>query len=403
MTTRESSAASGPLSGGLTRRQMLSTIVLAGGAIAAGFDRAWPAPPSGAAAYGFPNGRVIGTVPFSEEGNATMNTVLDAGLDGRLMTDLGALPWKAKTVPTGQFYIRTRASTLISSPSTWTVTLGDPEAALSMDLGQLRREAKPRGIQVLECSGNGRGRHFGLMSAAEWQGVPLLDVLSRQLPPTSESARVVVSGFDVYKATSKGSVPGASWNFSRAQLQDTGAFLATGMNGGELPLDHGAPVRLVVPGWYGCTCIKWVDQIEWVGEDEPATSQMKEYAGRTEQDGIPELAKEFAPAAMEPAAMPIRIEQWQVGDEIRYVIVGILWGRPDAVKRLEIQVASDGPYAPVPVLEPARGEGWRFWAYRWTPDHPGDYTIRLRVAEPALQTRRLDRGYYARTVRIDRL
>ncbi|HEY7790825.1 MAG TPA: molybdopterin-dependent oxidoreductase, partial [Vicinamibacterales bacterium] len=240
MTTRDSS-----LTSGLTRRQMISTLALASGAVLAGFDRAWPATPADAA-YGFPNGRLIGTVPFSKEGNPVMNTVIDGELDGRLMTDLAALPWNTTTVPTGHFYIRTRASTLISSPSTWSVSLGDPENAQTLDLDQLRRDAKPRGIQVLECSGNGRGRHFGLMSAADWQGVPLLDVVSRQLPPPSESARVVVSGFDIYKAVSKQSVPGASWNFSRAQLQDTGAFLATSMNGGDLPLDHGAPVRLVV-------------------------------------------------------------------------------------------------------------------------------------------------------------
>src|SRR5438034_9585635 len=79
------------------------------------------------------------------------------------------------------------------------------------------------------------------------------------------------------------SIPGASWAFSPEQLEKAGAFLATELNGQPLPKDHGAPVRLVVPGWYGCTSIKWVNEITLVREEVEATSQMLEYAARTLQ------------------------------------------------------------------------------------------------------------------------
>ena len=63
---------------------------------------------------------------------------------------------------------------------------------------------------------------------------------------------------------------GASWIFTRDQLD--GALLAIRMNGAPLTRDHGAPVRLIVPGWYGCCCIKWVDRIELVPDAAPATT-----------------------------------------------------------------------------------------------------------------------------------
>jgi DMSO/TMAO reductase YedYZ molybdopterin-dependent catalytic subunit len=100
------------------------------------------------------------------------------------------------------------------------------------------------------------------------------------LGPLPGASRVLVAGFDDHSQPSQASVAGASWIFTFEQLTRAGAFLATHMNGAPLALDHGAPVRLFVPGWYGCACIKWVNEIRLVGENEPATSQMQEFAAR---------------------------------------------------------------------------------------------------------------------------
>ena len=70
------------------------------------------------------------------------------------------------------------------------------------------------------------------------------------------------------------------------QIRESRAFLATGMNGAPLGPDHGFPLRLVVPGWYGCTAIKWVNEIALLDDTAPATDQMREYAGRTHQDPV---------------------------------------------------------------------------------------------------------------------
>ena len=109
------------------------------------------------------------------------------------------------------------------------------------------------------------------------------------------------------------------------------------MNGQSLNKDHGAPVRLIVPGWYGCTSIKWVNAITLVDENFLATSQMQEFAGRTHQQGVPKLARDYRPATIDQAAMPIRIEKWFVDGRIKYRVVGILWGGSRPVKALEIR------------------------------------------------------------------
>ena len=60
--------------------------------------------------------------------------------------------------------------------------------------------------------------------------------------------------------------------------------------------------------WYGCTCIKWLNAITFVDNDAEATSQMQEFAARTHQHGVPKLAKDYKPAIIDQAAMPIRVE-----------------------------------------------------------------------------------------------
>src|SRR5262249_3692129 len=152
------------------------------------------------------------------------------------------------------------------------------ETPFELDVRDLVREADDLGVHLLECAGNSRAAHFGLMSAARWTGVPLERVLER-IRLLRGATRVLVSGFDRHDVQDPASVPGASWIFGLDDIRRAGAFLATEMNGAPLRPDHGAPLRLVVPGWYGCTAVKWVNEIALVDDEAPATDQMREYAG----------------------------------------------------------------------------------------------------------------------------
>jgi DMSO/TMAO reductase YedYZ molybdopterin-dependent catalytic subunit len=172
------------------------------------------------------------------------------------------------------------------------------------------------------------------------------------------------------------------------------------MNGEPLTPDHGAPVRLVVPGWYGCACIKWVNEIRLVDETTEVTSQMQEYATRTHQSGTPKLAVEYEPATIDAAAMPIRVEQWLVEQKTRYRIIGIHWGGSEPIRELRIQFRPGEGYITVDDLHTRPANMWGFWTYVWTPKTAGNYEIRMQISEPAMRTRRLDAGHYARTVKI---
>jgi DMSO/TMAO reductase YedYZ molybdopterin-dependent catalytic subunit len=385
----------------LSRRELLQSSLIAGGALLVGFEKiAWPKPLQNRTLDPFRGGKKLGTVPFSKEASVSMEALLGAELDGRLYTDLSTLNPKNAVTPTEKFYVRTGASELLDSQKAWRVHMGGIAAKPSeLKIEDLKKMAKPMGLHLMECAGNARSAHFGLMSVADWTGVPVTELFEGAKGKT-EATRVLISGFDTYAAKSASSVPGASWIFTWDDLRTAPAFLATEMNGSPLTRDHGAPVRLVVPGWYGCACIKWVNEITIVDDTVAATSQMEEYAARTMQTGVPRLAREYKPATVEQAAMPIRIEKWVVGEKIKYKIVGILWGGSRPLKTLEIRFNPEEDYVAVDSFQQTANDPWSFWTHAWSPKQTGTYLIRLRVNEPGVAARRLDLGYYMRSVEI---
>jgi DMSO/TMAO reductase YedYZ molybdopterin-dependent catalytic subunit len=407
-----------------TRRELLRGAFAAGGTLLVGLERLaplrasqpglqagassaarTPASTQGGGAgqgadSGFAGGKLLGNVDFSNEARVPIGASFGAELDERLYTDLSKLAPGNLVTPASEFYVRTGASKLLDAAKISSVKFsGLVEKPLAIGIPEIARQAKSMGAHLMECAGNARGIHFGMMSAAEWNGVAAADILSLA-HPASAATHVLISGFDEYAATSASSMPGASWIFSLEALRSANAFFATQMNDEPLSRDHGAPLRLMVPGWYGCCCIKWVNELAFVDETAATTSQMQEYASRTMQKGVPESLRDYEPATIDAAAMPVRIEKWAVASKVKYRVVGILWGASPPAKALEIRFNPEEDYAPVEHVEPPSDATWSLWTHAWSPRAPGPYIIRLRVNDPHTRTRRLDAGAYVRSVEI---
>jgi DMSO/TMAO reductase YedYZ molybdopterin-dependent catalytic subunit len=385
-----------------TRRKWVGTTILAGGALAAG---------AGVGLFRFRHtatdqdplqgGKLISTLPFDNEGRATLDTLLGDELDGRQYMDLSRLDSDASgATPTNLFYVRTRASHRLDTRRPWIIRVASPRGVAQIRMDELKAQSGPQGLHLMECAGNTRQTHFGMISVASWDGVPLAGLLDRVR--FDRAARILISGFDEYSAKPlTPSEPGASWIFSRQELDDSRAFLATGMNGQPLTADHGAPVRLVVPGWYGCACIKWVNRIDPASDSSEPTSQMREYAARTMQHGMPARASEYQPAIIDPAAMPVRIEKWLVDGKYKYKVIGIVWGGPAPAQQLQIRFRPEETYVPVSRVQLRTNSPWALWTQVWAPSQAGVYRIRLRLADSSIRTRRLDSGFYVRQVTVD--
>ena len=357
-------------------------------------------------AAGGPAGELLGTLPLFRDRSQPQEFGVKyggAGLDARLVTDLSILEPNKLITPNELAYIRTEMPAgAREHQGPWTLEtsglLAEPKVLKLDDLTAL---SKKMGPHLFECSGNANPANFGLMSVAEWEGIPLTEVVAR-LKPTKEAAAVLVSGYDHIGQNSQRSIVGASWVYPLATLDKLGAFLAIKMNGVGVPDDHGKPVRLVVPGWYGCTWIKWVNEIRLVGPDEPATTQMVEFANRTHQTDPHKYAREYTPADIQTAATPVRVEKRKTPSGIEYRIVGIVWGGTKPVDRLQIRFGKDAVFTPFSVCPtPKTHTMWNLWEYRWKPAQPGTYDIALEVADQSWPQRRLKTGYYVRQVKVE--
>lgn len=342
---------------------------------------------------------LVRRVPFVGE-DTKVETKTGVGWDSRLYTDLSVVDREHLVIPKSSFYIRTAYPDRLVPSTPWSIAISGLVAApttITVE-GDLLPNARPMGTHVLECSGNHREGGFGLLSAASWSGVPLSELLSRfgALP---SATRILISGFDEHSTPSVNnhSKPGASWIFSLDEIVRTKAFLATALDGQDLGLDHGQPVRLYVPNWYGCTCIKWVNEIQLLDDSAPATAHMIEFASRTHQNGEPALAKDFLPASMDHAAMPTRVEEWRAPNgAIELRALGILWGGDRPIDRLLFHANES---AGVPVrLSPS--ESWTLWEHTWTPPGRGRYKLTMSIDDPAIRTRRLTTKYYEREIDV---
>ena len=376
----------------LTRREVLRSGVLACLAASVGRERL-------RGAGGEDPGKFVGLVAFRDEEAGPAGVLIGSELDGRMFTDLSKVSGSRLVTPRGEFFVRSAASRILPSAAGWKIAVdGLVERPGGVGIEQLQKAAKPMGMHLMECAGNVALTRFGLMSVGNWAGVPVADILG-EAKRKPEAALVEIAGFDEYAEPSRTSIPGASWIFPLEELKE--AFLATELNGQPLGRDHGAPVRLIVPGWYGAACIKWVNRISFVEEGAEASSQMQEYAVRTLQEGRPALARDFQPATVDHAALPVRVEKWIAGGKVRYRVVGIAWGGPEPMEGLQIRFNAEEAFVPVVGFRPEKTDVWMVWTHPWSPAAPGEYTIRM--ACPGVRARKLEMGLYDRRVRISEI
>lgn len=173
-------------------------------------------------------------------------------------TVVGSHWWKFTTdiVSSERLFLRSRYKTPTIDKSAWKLTVtGDAiERPIVLTYDDLVKMRSLTAVRYHECNGNGGIRGFGLVGQVEWQYVPIGEILSRVRPKSNAVQALFWSGLDG---------PDTGRPIDLAELSDRPEVigLAYGMNGKDLPADHGGPVRAIVPGWGGSASIKWLTEI----------------------------------------------------------------------------------------------------------------------------------------------
>src|SRR3954451_6005643 len=215
--------------------------------------------------------------------------------------------------PLGLHYLLVHYDIPVVDAAGWRLEVGGlVERPLSLALRDLREVVEPVTLAVtMECAGNGRARFdphvvsqpwlLEAVGTAEWTGVPVRDVLERAGVPGS-AVEVLFTGLD------RGVEGGVEQSYQRSlTLEEAGdgPLLAYAVNGEPLPPQHGFPLRLLVPDWYGMTSVKWLAAIETIDEPFAGYQQAVGYRMRSHEDdpGTP-VTRIMPRALMVPPGIP---------------------------------------------------------------------------------------------------
>ncbi len=243
---------------------------------------------------------------------------------------------------------------------------------------------------VVQCSGNGRvnfdpkvpGVQWdrGAVGNAEWTGVRLKDVLER-CGLQGDARHVQFQGADRPVLPS---VPLFTRSIPLGKALHPHTILAYEMNGQPLPLLHGAPLRVITPGWMAESCIKWLTDI--VVQEKEAEGYYMQTAYRvparpvepgTSGNGTSMLPVEEMPVKSLIAA-PVEGETLRRGP---VTIRGVAWAGEAPVAKVEVSCDDGTTWDSARLVGEALPYGWRQWQYQWTPGAAGTASILCRATD----------------------
>jgi len=306
----------------------------------------------------------------------------------------------------------------------WSVSLTGAvgeEVELSMD--EIKNEYSTRTItHTMQCSGNGRSYFdpqvggnqwsFGAVGNAAWTGSPLSEILEDYGAETGDEMWLTVMG---------GDNPEGKDVFTRSIPMDKvmdDVLLAYRMNGEPMTPQHGYPVRLLVPGWYGNNNVKWVKRMhvmdmmvfgnEWEEPGAPENGQRtythwQQYSYRIfpqgtsanhnreietfdtrEQMESDEVTHPYMYDQMVKSLIghPGEGETVETNPAGQVEVVGVAWAGDDAVDTVEVSADGGESWGEAEFFGPSRGDySWRLFRYMWTPDSAGEYDLVSRATD----------------------
>lgn len=296
--------------------------------------------------------------------------------------------------PNDHFFVRSHfgpPSAETIGESQWTLHVGGAvERSNEFTMESLKQFEPVTITAVLQCSGNGRAYHRpkvpgvqwerGAVGNAQWTGVRLRDVL-QAAGVRAEARHVMFQGADRPVVAT---VPlfVRSIPLEKALHPDT--LLAYEMNGRPLPLLHGAPLRVITPGWMAESCIKWLTHIE-VREDE-ASGYFMQTAYRvpvkSEQKDTGGTDNATAPVEVMPVKSLISSpEDGQAVMAGGVRIKGVAWAGETRIAKVDISIDEGNTWQPAQLVGDDRLYAWRQWQFLWQATVQGTFAIVCRATD----------------------
>jgi DMSO/TMAO reductase YedYZ molybdopterin-dependent catalytic subunit len=295
-------------------------------------------------------------------------------------------------MPNAHFYVRNHFQIPALDRSAWRLAVGGlVERPLDLSWRDLQQMPSQTFVVTLECAGNGRSHlvprvegeqwDLGAVSTAEWTGVPLVEVLDRAgIKPGA--AEVLFRGADRGEIAGRPGIQTFERSLTLDDARDSEALLAYAMNGEPLPVQHGYPLRLIVPGWYAVTSVKWLTEIELIDRPFAGHFQAGSYIYEWQRDEQvvrePVTLQRVRSLITEPRAG----EELTAGD---LAVRGVAWSGAAPIARVEVSIGR-GPWQDARLVGDRNRHSWQWWELISTVEGAGVTTVRARATDLASRT-----------------
>jgi len=295
--------------------------------------------------------------------------------------------------PNRLFFVRNHFDVPEIDVDTWRLRVsGLVDRELELNWEQIRDLPVRSVFATMECAGNGRsfleqsvhGVQWGAgaIGHAEWTGVPLHLVLE-QAGLQAEAREVVFTGADRGKESDHPNTMAFARSLPVEVALHRDTLLATSMNGEPLNAAHGAPVRLLVPGWYGVASVKWLERIQVTDKQFRGYYQSNKYTvkRRTASGMVTEIVGE-----MQPKSEILRPQAGETLGVGLHRILGVAWAGPDAVEAVEVSTDNGKTWAQAELAGISAPYSWTMWEFSWRPDQPQACTLLSRAVSSGGRT-----------------
>jgi sulfane dehydrogenase subunit SoxC len=272
--------------------------------------------------------------------------------------------------PLGLHYLLIHFDIPAVDASSWALTVGGHvRRPFTLDLDQLQARPAITLAVTMECAGNGRARLSPrpasqpwlseAVGTAEWTGTPLGPILA-EAGPLDGSGEVVFTGLD--RGVQGGIEQQYERSLSLADAVHGEALLAYAINGRPLPPQHGFPLRLMVPGWYGMTDVKWLRSITVLNRPFAGYQQATAYHFRQAQDeaGAP-VTRMLPRALMVPPGVPDFMSRMRFVERGSHLIEGRAWSGGGRVTKVEFSDDGGRTWSEAVLGDPLSPHAWAGW------------------------------------------
>jgi DMSO/TMAO reductase YedYZ molybdopterin-dependent catalytic subunit len=294
--------------------------------------------------------------------------------------------------PVGLHYVLVHYDIPAVDPESWRLEIGGSvERPLELSLEELRGLAASTRTVTIECAGNGRAllepRPLSqpwlteAIGTAQWTGVPLAALLERA-GLQDDVIEILFTGLD------RGVEGGVEQRFERslprAEALGGDPLLAYEINGVPLPPQHGFPLRLVVPGWYGMAHVKWLGSITALSEPFEGYQQKVGYRLYEREDEEGTALTRMSPRSLTiPPGIPEFFSRERFVETGPCRLEGRAWSGWGRIERVEVSVDDGASWNDANLEDQPDESAWRGWDYEWDASVPGSYVISSRATDSA--------------------